>query len=74
MFVIYLQSNTKDATRQPLDPNMVGDESKKPCCLSLSLTKWAKNHYVPFIMRPSVKVSLFNLMVTMNHRRSFLMQ
>lgn len=53
--VLFFQ-NWKDTTRQPLDPD-VAEESKKSCCLSLSLTKWAKNTYAPFIMRPSVKVS-----------------
>ncbi|KPJ16429.1 Protein patched [Papilio machaon] len=50
------KSNWKDTTRQPLDPEVAGDEAKT-CCISLSLTKWAKKYYAPFIMRPSVKVT-----------------
>ncbi|XP_013176469.1 PREDICTED: protein patched [Papilio xuthus] len=50
------KSNWKDTTRQPLDPEVSGDEAKT-CCISLSLTKWAKKYYAPFIMRPSVKVT-----------------
>nr|XP_021192438.2 protein patched [Helicoverpa armigera] len=51
------KTNWKDTTRQPLDPEDTGDQSQVTCCLSLSLTKWAKNYYAPFIMRPSVKVT-----------------
>ncbi|KAL0850981.1 hypothetical protein ABMA28_006876 [Loxostege sticticalis] len=48
------KNNWKDTTRQPLDPDD-GGNAEQTCCLSLSLTKWAKNHYSPFIMRPAVK-------------------
>ncbi|GBP11019.1 Protein patched [Eumeta japonica] len=47
----------KDGTRQPLDPGDNGQLSEKSCCLSLSLTTWARNHYAPFIMKPVVKVT-----------------
>jgi hypothetical protein len=62
------QNNWKDATRQPLDPDE-GGNVEKTCCLSISLTKWTKNHYSPFIMRPAIKVCLAKMInITIIHR------